>query len=522
MLGSGQRAVAVALECLRHVGIDWSLHPSEEETRREYERIWSLLGNRAIEDVVDLPLMQDPEALATVDILAKLSSPAEYIDANLIALSICRATNLSLERGNNDAAPLSYAVMGLIASAHFGDHEKGYRLGKMACDLVDRRGLNRFGARAYNRFAVVVPWTRPLAEAIDPARRAFEMAKRHGEPAYAAFSCRSLISVFLALGHPLDQVEHEAEQGLEFVLPFGFFLDRMSAPLALVRTLRGKTTKFGSLDDGWFKERSFEDRATGQSVLAFLECHYWIRKLQARFFAGDYVVGGRCCREGGQLVRDVRAAIAPYAGEDGVSLLRSARLARHFANPRTPTAYDKHREALNDARARASELGGELSAEFRGSCSAGRAPRLPVSRNARSMPWTCTSAPSRRHAQTALSTTRRSPTSLAARFYAARGFGTIANAYLREARSCYLRWGADGKVRQLESLHPFLREPESAHAAAATIAVPIEHLDLATVLKVSQARLRRDGAGKTDRYADAPSDRARRCRTRPVALVARE
>src|SRR4029079_14640850 len=31
----------------------------------------------------------------------------------------------------------------------------------------------------------------------------------------------------------------------------------------------------------------------------------------------------------------------------------------------------------------------------------------------------------------------------AARFYAARGFGTIAHAYLRNARYGYLRWGAD-------------------------------------------------------------------------------
>jgi GAF domain-containing protein len=76
---------------------------------------------------------------------------------------------------------------------------------------------------------------------------------------------------------------------------------------------------------------------------------------------------------------------------------------------------------------------------------------------------------------------------LAARFHAARGFAIIANAYLRDAWSCYLRWGADGKVRHLESLHPFLREPESTRAAAATIAVPIEHLDFATVVKVSQA-----------------------------------
>ena len=41
---------------------------------------------------------------------------------------------------------------------------------------------------------------------------------------------------------------------------------------------------------------------------------------------------------------------------------------------------------------------------------------------------------------------------LAARFYAGRGFDTIAQAYLRNARYGYLRWGADGKVRQLDEV----------------------------------------------------------------------
>src|SRR5262249_12098323 len=36
-------------------------------------------------------------------------------------------------------------------------------------------------------------------------------------------------------------------------------------------------------------ERSFEERATGEPARMFLECYYWLRKLQARFFAGDYV-----------------------------------------------------------------------------------------------------------------------------------------------------------------------------------------------------------------------------------------
>ena len=76
---------------------------------------------------------------------------------------------------------------------------------------------------------------------------------------------------------------------------------------------------------------------------------------------------------------------------------------------------------------------------------------------------------------------------LAARFYAARGFEKIAHAYLRDARYCYLRWGADGKVRQLDELYPHLREEEPVPGPTSTIGAPVEHLDLATVIKVSQA-----------------------------------
>jgi hypothetical protein len=75
---------------------------------------------------------------------------------------------------------------------------------------------------------------------------------------------------------------------------------------------------------------------------------------------------------------------------------------------------------------------------------------------------------------------------LAARFYAERGFEDFTRLYLRNARDCYLRWGADGKVRQLDQLYPHLREEEHA-APRSTIGAPVEELDLATVIKISQA-----------------------------------
>ncbi|HYY28041.1 MAG TPA: PAS domain S-box protein, partial [Chthoniobacterales bacterium] len=55
------------------------------------------------------------------------------------------------------------------------------------------------------------------------------------------------------------------------------------------------------------------------------------------------------------------------------------------------------------------------------------------------------------------------------------------------ARDGYLRWGADGKVRQLDQLYPHLCQQEPAPGPTSTIGAPVEHLDLATVIKVSQA-----------------------------------
>jgi signal transduction histidine kinase len=76
---------------------------------------------------------------------------------------------------------------------------------------------------------------------------------------------------------------------------------------------------------------------------------------------------------------------------------------------------------------------------------------------------------------------------VAARFYEARGFETIAYTYLRNARQCYRRWGAEGKVRQLDELNAHLQEEGAPTSLAATIATPLAQLDVETVVRSSQA-----------------------------------
>ncbi|HXV62279.1 MAG TPA: ATP-binding protein, partial [Vicinamibacteria bacterium] len=76
---------------------------------------------------------------------------------------------------------------------------------------------------------------------------------------------------------------------------------------------------------------------------------------------------------------------------------------------------------------------------------------------------------------------------MAGRFYGARGFETSASAHLREARNCYQAWGAEGKVRQLDELYPYLGQEERPPDARPIISEHLEHLELATVLKALQA-----------------------------------
>jgi predicted ATPase len=175
------RAVGVGLEYLRYLGIEWSPHPTAEEARQEYEQIWIRLGSRSIEELIGLPLMSDPVSLATLDVLTKVLPTALLTDANLVSLAICRAVNLSLERGHSDGSCFAYVWLGMIAGSHFGNYKAGFQFGRLGYELVEKRGLNRFQARTYMCFgSQVMPWNKHVQAGRDLIRRAFEGAKKLG------------------------------------------------------------------------------------------------------------------------------------------------------------------------------------------------------------------------------------------------------------------------------------------------------------------------------------------------------
>ena len=483
-LDQSDRAVGVGLEYLRHLGIEWSPHPTEEEARREYDRIWSQLGSRAIEELIELPLMSDPVSLATLDVLTKVLPPALFTHANLLSLVICRAVNLSLEHGNSDSSCFAYVWLGVIAGPHFDNYKAGFQFGRLGYELVEKRGLRRFQARTYVSFGnLVMPWTKHVKTGRDLLRREFEAATKIGDLTFAAYSRLDLNTNLLASGDPLAEVQRETEHGLEFArkMRFGLVVDRITAQLGLIRTLRGLTQKFGSFDDGQFDELTFEGYLSGNPALALPECWYWIRKQQARFFAGDYAAAVDASLRAQRLLWTSPSCFETAEYHFYGALSRAAACDSAAADQR-----QQHFEALTahhgqlevwaencpeNFENRAALVGAEIARIEGRQLDAERLYEHAI-RSAQANGFAHNEALAHE---------------LAARFYAARGFETIAHAYLRNAWHCHLRWGAVGKVRQLEELYPHLRDEAPAPAPDSTIGTSVEQLDLGTVMKASQA-----------------------------------
>ncbi|MCO4865787.1 AAA family ATPase [Cupriavidus sp. WGlv3] len=484
VLDRSDRAVEVCLAYLRHVGIDWSPHPDDAEVRREYQRIWSGLGDRAIEDLVDLPLMEDAAALGTVEALSKLFAPALQTDANLACLTICKAVSLSLEQGNCDASCVLYANVGRVAGRRFGDYQAGYRFGLLGCELVDRRGLRRFEAKTFLCFSIfVVRWLKPVQSCRALLRRAFDAANRIGDLPYGAYCGNSLISDLLFAGEPLAEVQREAERGLAYAekVRFGLVIDFINTQLVLVRMLRGLTPRFGCLDDAQFREAATEHHLAGSPDLALAECWYWIRKLQACYLAGDLDAARAAAARAQPLLWTSSSFFeeAEYHFYGALMLAAQCDLAPDGERMQHLDTLVAHHHELQlwaqhcpeNFADRATLVAAEIARVEGRVVEAEQLYEQAI------------------HAaqETGFVHTEALANELASRFYSARGLGKIARLYLQDARYAYLRWGADGKVRQLEARHPYLRTEEATPGPTSTIATPVEHLDLATVLKVSQA-----------------------------------
>jgi PAS domain S-box-containing protein len=475
------QAVAVALTCLHLFRIDIPAHPTWEQVQAEYQTIWQALDGRPIESLIDLPIMTDPELQVAMQLLSILTPPAYFTDLHLFSLLVCRMVNLSKQHGTSGASAHAYGILGHILGPVFHRYSEGYRFAKLACDLVEKHGFIAYHAKVYHAMALAAQWTQSITTAIDFNRATFRTAIETGDLTFACYSmCQSVYGLLLR-NDPLDAVWRESERGLDFARKAGFrdMADAIVSQQRFIATMQGRTATFSTFSDARFDETAFEAQLTDDRIPTMV-CLYWIIKLKTRFLSGDYAEALAAAGKAKALLwasavwiqlldyfyYTALAAAALYenATADEQTGWRELLVAhreqlREWAESYPPTFGDKH--ALVSAEL-ARIQGRDLDA-MRLYEEAIRAAR-----------------------ENGFVQNEGVVHELAAQFYLKRGIEKVADSYLRDARYCFLRWGALGKVQQLDGRYPAIEEQASLRPTN-TIGTSVEQLDLGTVMKASQA-----------------------------------
>ena len=464
LTGEHPLAIDSALSCLRRFGIDLPAHPTPEQVRAEYETVWQTLNGRPIESLIDLPLMTDPKVLAAMQVLSVLAGPATFTDFQLSCLLACRMVNISIQHGMSGASAYAYACLGSVLGPNFHRYREGYRLARLACDLVEKHAFTAYDTKVYHAMGLAAFWTEPLTSVIELRRATTRTAAERGDLTFACYGMHQSITYLLMRNDPLDAVWRESEMALDFArrAKFRDVVDLLGSQQRFIASMQGRDVTFATFSDERFDEEAFEAQLTAARTPTVI-CLYWIRKLKARYLSGDYAEAQAAADKAKALLRISTvqlqlfdyfyysalavAALYEEASADEQTGWRELLTAhqeqlREWAENYAPTFSDKH--ALVSAElARIEGRDAEAMRLYEHAIQSAREHGFVQNEGL--------------------------AYEVAARFYAARGVESIAHTYLRDARECYKQWGALGKVKQLDERYPRLREERLPALTASTI-----------------------------------------------------
>ncbi|WP_437812199.1 AAA family ATPase [Sorangium sp. So ce1078] len=484
--GQCARAVEIGLSWLRTCDIDLPLHPTGAQIDEDTERVWQALGDRAIEDLIHLPPMTNPEIESTMGVLESVAMPAAFVDPGLHYLIVLRMIKLSLRHGNAESSAHAYTAFARMIGPRFERYQEAYRFGKLGHDLADRSGLLTTKSVVFTLFGQqVVFWTRHYRETYPYTRAGFSAAVESGDLNNACLNCMWAALFPLLCGEPLEDVLHEVEERLGFVRRAGYAFPHSAlvGGYAMIQTLRGRPVRFSMLDGSDLDPPAFEAKLD-EGDLRVVRRHYYSLKAQALFVLGSPREASAAAT---RAITEQPWRTRPHALLAESFYFRALALAALFNEPHEagPSPLRALPEQLLECERQLGEWARSGPDNFLHKHALVRA---EIARLLGHEPEA-----SRLYEQ-AIASAREGgfvqheaiACELAAGFYRARGLSTPADSYLRKARAGYFTWGAHAKVEQLDQRYPHLVERKPI-APTVTFAMRAEQFDVLPVVNAAQS-----------------------------------
>ncbi|MBF2063617.1 MAG: AAA family ATPase [Calothrix sp. C42_A2020_038] len=180
--------IDTALIILNELGIDLPANPTLEEVSKTLEDTHAILAETAPLELINLPLMTDNWAKASMRILSSMFGAAYNGCPLLLPLTICQQINLSWQYGNTELSAFAYASYGLIICAFTGAVERSYEFGQLGLALMEKLNAQQLRAKIEAVFNNCIRhWQDPLRMTLKPFLQGYEIGLEMGDLEWAVW-----------------------------------------------------------------------------------------------------------------------------------------------------------------------------------------------------------------------------------------------------------------------------------------------------------------------------------------------
>ena len=488
-------AVLTARRILALLGITFPAQPTPEDIQAALTRTQALIGERRIEELIELPPMTDPVMLAATRIFAITASVTYAADPQLFPLTVLRQIEIALQHGNTGALAYGYTTYGLILAAALGDLDSAHACGKLALRLLERYEAQEYSARTryvWNQF--IQHWKEHVRETLPSLQIVYQTGLEVGDLEFAGWSVEGRAYHALFIGQELAELDLYTANRAQAVAQIkqASALHYTQIVHQTVQNLRGLSEQPCLLVGAAYDERKMLPIHLEQND-AFGLAMFFIKKLQLCFLFG---------RHAEALEHAARAE--PYLGGISSTTMSPsfhffgtlARLALYTGT--SPEERERAMERIHESVEKMKVWAGHAPMNYGAKHALMEAERhrvLDQTEQARTEYYRAI-ALAREHEY-------RNDEALATELFAAflrqRGEAEVARLFLSKARHLYHLWGAEAKVRELDRAFPELRATAFSGGEALASHPPVSRittsegtrtsqaLDLVSVLKASQA-----------------------------------
>jgi len=250
----------------------------------------SKLFLRSQKDLYNMAEMTKPEAMLSLNIITDLLTFAYNTSTELFMTLLLSMLRITLKFGNADASSFAYGGFGVIIGSGIGLYKKGDEFGKLQLQISEKYPNSYFRGRAYFGYACVIRhWIHPLAGSRELYDQALQYSLQNGDFLYAANTINNILWYDIVRGLNLEKLQEKGQEYLEFMEQIKYDDLRLTPLFAsqFAKNLNGQTSDDLKLDDHLFSEDSFE-KEIEQTKFTQVRVSYRIIRAQLYYLFADY------------------------------------------------------------------------------------------------------------------------------------------------------------------------------------------------------------------------------------------